>query len=397
MQEQSGALEGYRVLDLADSKGAYCAKQLADLGADVIKIESPEGDMGRRMPPFLNDTPHPEKSLYFLHRNANKRGITLNIETEQGRIIFRDLIKKSDVLVENFHPDYLSSLGLAYEDLKLSNPDLIMAEITEFGREGPYKDWKGSELVHFALSGTLITSGFPEGVPCTMPGTPAHDAASVHASMSITAALYMRGTTGKGQLVETSVHETARLGLYPWVIPVSSYELVQFPRMGTIAYPAYPCKDGFVRVVAVAPRQWDAWVRVLGSPDVLLMPEWRDFLYRLGNADALYHLVVEFTKDRTMTELFETGSREGVPIAPIWTTDYFYNSPQTKARGSFVKVDHPIAGKGDYPAPPYRYSETPAKIRRPAPCLGEHNEEIYCQEVGLSKNDLVSLRAAGVL
>jgi len=402
--ERVGSLTGYRVLDLTDSKGAYCAKQLADLGADVIKIESPKGDPGRDMPPFLNDTPHPEKSLYFLHRNTNKHGITLNLDTEQGRTIFHKLVKKADVLVDNSPPDYMSSLGLIYDNLKQINPGIIMASISEFGHKGPYKNWKGSNLVDFALSGTLITSGFPGKHPCLAPGSPAYDAASVHASISIIAALFMRGTTGEGQHIETSVHETARMGLYPWIVPVYSYNTnpdapppMPETRMGASIYPVYPCKDGFIRIIALTPRQWDAWVRVLGNPDILQLPEWRDFIYRIGNAADLYPLVVEYTQKSTMTELFEAGSREGVPIAPIYKINDFYNSQQTKARQSFVEVDHPIAGKGEYPAPPYRFSETLTDIRCSAPCLGEHNDEIYCQELGYSKDELVALRAAGVL
>lgn len=403
-EEREGSLTGYRVLDLTDSKGAYCAKLLADLGADVIKIENPQGDSGRKMPPFLNDIPHSEKSLYFLHRNSNKRGITLNLSTTQGQVIFRNLIKNADVLVENYPPGYMSDLNLGYDNLKAINPRLIMASITEFGNEGPYKDWKGSNLVDFALSGTLITSGFPGKPPCMAPGSPAYDAASIHANISIIAALFMRGTTGEGQYLETSVHETSRMGLYPWIVPIYSYNSnpdapppVPETRLGASIYPVYPCKDGFIRVIALTPRQWDALVRVLGNPEILQLPEWRDFIYRIGNAADLYPLVVEYTQGATMIELFEAGSREGVPIAPVLKVDDFYNSPQTKARQSFVEVDHPIAGKGEYPAPPFRHSETPSSIRRPAPCLGEHNEEIYCQELGFSKEDLVSLRGAGVL
>jgi crotonobetainyl-CoA:carnitine CoA-transferase CaiB-like acyl-CoA transferase len=167
--------------------------------------------------------------------------------------------------------------------------------------------------------------------------------------------------------------------------------------MGAAIYPVYPCKDGLIRVVALTPRQWDALVRVLGSPEVLLMEEWRNFMYRIGNSEDLYALMVEFTEKYTMLELFEAGKQEGVPIAPILNIEDFYNSPHTKARGYFVEVDHPVAGKADYPGPPYKWTETPARIGRPAPCLGEHNEEIYCKELGLSKSDLVALRGSGVL
>ena len=399
-----GALSVYRILDLTDSKGAYCAKLFADLGADVIKIERPEGDDGRNMPPFVDDIPHPEKSLYFLHRNTGKRGITLNIETTDGKGILKRLVKKADVLIDNSPPDYMADLGLDYPVLKKLNPKLIMASITEFGHSGPYKNRKGSNLVDFAMSGVMITSGYPGKEPCLCPGTPAYDAASLHANIAILSALYMRSTTGEGQYIDVSVHETSRLGLYPWIVPNYSYALnpggpppTTETRMGASIYPVYPCKDGLIRVIALTPRQWDALVRVLGSPEVLKAPDWRNFLYRIGNTEDLYALMLELTQKYTMIELFEAGKREGVPIAPILNVEDFYNSPHTKAREYFREVDHPIAGKADYPGPPYRWSETPASIKRPAPCLGEHNEEIYCKELGFSKEELVALRGASVL
>ena len=403
-KEQEGALSGYRVLDLADSNGAYCTKLLADLGADVIKIERPEGDPGRGIPPFAGDTPHPEKSLHFLHRNANKRGVTLRLDTVEGSNILRRLVKTADVLVDNSPPDYMEKLGLDYSVLSEINPGLIMASITEFGHSGPYKEYKGSNLVDFAMSGIMITSGYPGKEPCLLPGSPAYDSASVHASVSIVAAIYMRGTTGQGQYIDTSVHVTSRTGLYPWIIPNYSYALnpggpppTSENRMGAQIYPVYPCKDGFIRIIALTPRQWDALVRVLDNPDVLQTEEWRSFMYRIGNADDLYALMLEFTIKYTMRELFEAGRREGVPIAPILSIADFYNSPQTKAREYFVEVDHPVAGKADYPGPPYKWTETPVTMRRPAPCIGEHNEEVYCQELGLSTDDLASLTGGGIV
>jgi crotonobetainyl-CoA:carnitine CoA-transferase CaiB-like acyl-CoA transferase len=377
---------------------------LADLGADVIKIERPEGDPGRGIPPFAGDTPHPEKSLHFLHRNANKRGVTLRLDTVEGSNILRRLVKTADVLVDNSPPDYMEKLGLDYSVLSEINPGLIMASITEFGHSGPYKEYKGSNLVDFALSGIMITSGYPGKEPCLLPGSPAYDSASVHASVSIVAALYMRGTTGQGQYIDTSVHVTSRTGLYPWIIPNYSYALnpggpppTSENRMGAQIYPVYPCKDGFIRIIALTPRQWDALMRVLDNPDVLQTEEWRSFMYRIGNADDLYALMLEFTTKYTMRELFEAGRREGVPIAPILSIADFYNSPQTKAREYFVEVDHPVAGKADYPGPPYKWTETPATMRRPAPCIGEHNEEVYCQELGLSTDNLAALRGGGIV
>ncbi|OGO03098.1 MAG: hypothetical protein A2Y91_02755, partial [Chloroflexi bacterium RBG_13_54_8] len=382
-RKQEGALTGYRVLDLADSRGAYCAKLLADLGADVIKVEGPEGDPGRKIPPFAGDAPHIDKSLYFLYRNANKRGITLDLETGEGRVTLQSLVKTADVLVENSPPGHMAALGLGYPVLKEINLGLVMASITEFGQSGPYRDYRGSNLVDFALSGVMITSGFPGKTPCMMPGSPAYDATSAVAAISILAALYHRAANGAGQYIDISVHEASRIGLYPW--PVSNYSYNISPgslptiletRLGPMAYPIYPCKDGFIRVAALAPRQWDGLVRLLGSPKVLLMPEWRELFYRVGNAEDLYAIMLEFTTKFTMLDLFEAGHREGAPVAMLSTIKDFVNNPHTKARKFFVEVNHPIVGKALYPGPPYKWSLTPAGIRRPAPRLGEHNKEV---------------------
>jgi CoA:oxalate CoA-transferase len=403
-EQKEGALSVYRVLDLGDSKAAYCTKLLADLGADVIKIEPPHGDSARSIPPFVDDIPNVEKSLYFLYRHANKRGITLDLETPEGKAIFKKLVKTADVLVENYPPGYMASLSLDYPVLTEINRGLIMASITEFGQTGPYRDWKGSDIVDFALSGVMISSGFSGQVPCNLPGTPAYDATSLLAAISILTALYHRGDTGKGQYIDAAVHESSRIGLFPWLVPIYSHALtderipvVTDVRLGDSIYPVYPCKDGYVRVLAITPGQWNALVRVLGDPEVLRLPEWQDFIYRVGNAEDLYALMIEFTPKYTVFELFEAGHREGVPIIPIHSIDGFVHNPHTEAREFFVEVNHPVIGKALYPGPPYKWTETPASIRRPAPCLGEHNEEIYCRELGFSKGDLSVLRRAGVV
>jgi len=403
-EQKESALSGYRVLDLSDVKGAYCTKVLSDLGAEVVKIEKPHGDASRDIPPFAGDVPHLEKSLYFLYRHANKYGITLDWETPDGKAIFKKLIEKADVLVETNQPGYMESLGLDYPVLREINPGLIMASITEFGQGGPYRDWKGSDIVDFAMSSTMIGSGFANGAPVNLPGTPAYDAACLVAAISIVVSLYDRGNTGQGHYIDNSVHETARLGLYPWPVPYYSYALnPDAPppppegRMGASIYPVYPCKDGYVRVIALTPRQWESLLNVLGDPEVLCLPEWKDFIYRIANAGDLYALMLEFTMQYTMEELFEAGHREGVPIVPIYDIERFVHSPHTKAREFFRQISHPVVGEFDYPGPPYKWTETPAQIRRPAPCLGEHNEMIYCQELGYTRAELSALRRAGVI
>jgi CoA:oxalate CoA-transferase len=404
-EQPEGALSVYRVLDLADIKGAYCTKLLADQGADVIKVERPKGGSPtRNIPPFAGDQPHSERSLQFLYRDANKFGITLDVELPDGRHLLKRLVKTADVLVETYPPGYLESLGLQYDVLKEINPRLVMASITDFGQAGPYRDWKGSSMVHCAMSTTMISSGFADGAPINLPGMPSYDAASLIAAISIMGAIYQRATTGMGQYCDVSVHECSRLGLYPWMVPIYSYGLNPGSpppppegRLGAAIYPVYPCRDGFVRVVAITPQQWKALVRVLGEPEVLRLPEWQEFMYRIANASDLFALMLEFTTKYTMAELFDAGDREGVPIAPIYDLADFANGPNAKAREFFHEMNHPVVGKFDYPGPPYKWTETSCQIRRPAPCLGEHNERIYCQELGFTEGDLAALRLAGVI
>ncbi len=403
-EHQEGALSGYRILDLTDQKGAFCTKVLADLGADVIKIERPGGDATRSIPPFAGDVPHQERSLYFLFRYANRRGVTLNLETTDGKKMFQKLVEKADVLVETFAPGYMAGLGLDYPALRRINPGLVMASITRFGQTGPYRDWKGSDIVDYAMSNTMITSGFGDGAPINLPGTPSCDAASIFAAMSIVLSLYLRGSDGQGHYIDTSVHECSRTALYPWMLPMYSYNVNPGApppppegRLGVMIYPVYPCKDGFIRVVALTPRQWDGLVHVLGDPEVLKTPEWREFYYRIGNADDLYALMLEHTTKFTMQQLFELGHKEGVPIVPIYNIEGFTNSAQTEARKFYTEMDHPAVGKFKYPGPPYKWSATRCEAGRPAPTVGQHNEEIYCKELGLSKQDLAALRLAEVI
>ena len=400
-EERDGALRPYRVLDLTDGNGAYCAKLLADLGADVIKIEPPEGDPSRRVPPFTNDEPHPEKSLYFFYRNANKRGVTLDLSRAEEESAFRELVRGADVLIENFPPGLMAGLGLDYLALKEVNPSLVMASITEFGRSGPYRDYRGANIVHCALSGLMISSGFAGKAPTLLPGTAAYDAASLVAAIAILAALYHRASTGRGQHVETSVHECARLALYPWPVPFYSYGLNPGSpppgpesRMSASIYPIFACKDGWIRVIALTPRQWKALLKVLGHPAVLMKPEWEDFLHRIFNLETLSEIMQAFTAGYTRLELFEAGHREGVPIVPIFDIPGFVKNDQTKARGFFVELDFPGSGMILYPAPPYRWTETPSAILRPAPGLGEHNGEVFSR-VFLKKPEIPSVSGKG--
>ena len=397
----SGTLSRYRVLDLADAKGDFCTKSLADLGAEVIKIEPPGGHPTRLIPPFAGDIPDPDRSLYFLFRNLNKRGVTLSLESEEGRDLFRRLVATADVLVETFEPGYLDGLGLGYHALREINPGLIMASITEFGQSGPRAHYQGAPIVALAMSGAMQVAGFADKAPCNAPNAMAYDIASTYAGTGIMLALYGRGESGEGQYLDISVQEAGIAGLLPWAVPMTSYGTVlgglDHPVRGGLGLGTYRCGDGYVRVASNVPRHWDALKSLIGEPEELADEIWEDPLFRRENQDVLKALVEGLLEDRTMTELFNTGQALGLPITPLQPVSGFASDPQPHGRGFFPEIQHPVAGAAKYATVPYKMSETPFNSWRPAPLLGQHNEAIYCDGLGISTDELTALRARGVV
>ena len=399
------ALSGIRVLDLADAKGVYGTRILADLGADVIKVEPPDGDPMRKIPPFVGDMPGPDRSLCWLYRNLNKRSITLNLESDEGMEIFKRLVKTSDILVETFEPGYMKQLRLDYEALREVNPGLIMASITDFGQSGPYSHYKGSDIVDFAMSGAMIINGTPNRAPVNMPGYTARDSGAVYAMGGVLLALYARAFTEQGQYVEVSVQEAALAALYPWSIPGYSYKSAagripfagprMMPRTGALMI--VPCQDGYVQWLATSPRHFESLYGLLGNPPELVEMGKTiiEIAPRIGEQ---IDKVTRHTMNMTMQEFFERGQEEfGLPCCPVCTPAEFIDNRHIKARGFLQEVEHPEVGKGFYASMPFRMTETPPQVRCPAPQLGEHNEEIYHKELGFAMEELGALRRAGII
>jgi len=396
-----GPLIGIRVLDLADEKGLPCTKFFADLGADVIKVEQPGGDPTRSRPPFAGDRPHPERSLYFLHWNANKRGITLDLETPDGQALFRELAKTADVVVETFRPGTMEAWGLGYEALAALNPRLILTSISVFGQTGPYRDYKGNELIGFALGGVMALSGEPGGPPCIAPGDLASGMASMHAALATEMALFHRLRTGRGQHIDASVSEAAaHVGGY--AVPFYSYynqKAVRVTHADTSfeLHDVYPCKDGGARLFILVRDHWRVFLDWLGSPPELCDPIFEDQDTRRDNRDLINPYVEEFCKRFTKQELYLEGQRRHLAISPMSTPAEFVESEQTRAREFLVELEHPVVGKYRQVRALHNYSMSQPEIRSAAPLVGQHNEEILMDELGLSKDDLISLRAAGVI
>lgn len=434
------ALGDIRVLDLAGPIGLYCTKLLADLGADVIKIEKPGGDPTRFIGPFFHDDPHPERSLYWFNLNTNKRSITLNLETVDGRNIFRKLVKTADIMVETFPPGYLEQLGLGYPALREVNPALILTSITPFGLSGPYKDYKACDIVGVAMGGLMFFGGHPEDPPNRPGASQGYHAAALSAAAATLIALYHRDMTGEGQHIDVSMQESVANCLM-WAMPY--YDLRRgittrdgrcitqpkpFPRITMAWYDLFPCKDGWVVGHGLAGaftggvEAWDnmvAWMDSEGMAGDLKEERWRDVAQKLGDAAFLYILVLtdpdgfaqmvefkehidrvigDFLLTKTKREIYEKVQPWRVPTTAIHTVKEVVEDPQLNARNFFIDVEHPELGVTiKYPGVPYRLSETPAGIARCAPLIGEHNQEIYEKELGLTKDKVAILKSGGVI
>jgi crotonobetainyl-CoA:carnitine CoA-transferase CaiB-like acyl-CoA transferase len=398
---EAGPLSGYRVLDLAGPPGLHCTKLLADMGADVIKVEAPCGDESRHRPPFKGDAPHPEKSLYFLHYNTNKRGITLDVAKPDGRAIFLELARESDVVVESYRPADRDQLRLGYPDLSAVNPELIAASITPFGETGPWRDYKADDMAGLALGNLLYLAGEPGEPPLQPPGEIAYGMASTYAAFGIAVALYHRSETGRGQHLVVSMHECAA-HIAGYFIPNYGYtgaKPARASRKGeeTDLYDPYPTRNGYVRIFIIPVEQWRRLVDWMGRPAAISGPEFEKMAYRRKNPETVHKVISDFCLRHTKEELYEEGQKRRIAVTPINTVAEFMNSEQVKARETFLDMDHPVIGRYAHFGPVPRLSESPGQVTRSAPLLGEHNQEIYCGELGLSHDDLAALRASGVI
>jgi crotonobetainyl-CoA:carnitine CoA-transferase CaiB-like acyl-CoA transferase len=398
--KMTAPLDGYRVLDLSDEKGAHCVKTLTELGADVIKVEPPQGDPLRFLPPFAGDVPHPERSLWFAYYHTDQRGITLDLETEEGRELFKRLLAGCDVIVESFPPGKLAQLGLDFDSLQKVNPRIILTSITGFGQDGPRSAYKAPDLVCFGMGGPMYPSGERGKAPCVAPGNLAYGTAGAWAAAGTILALYSRGYSGVGQHIDVSAQEAAAM-ITDSEITRYSYEGSIVPREGS-TYPwitpgdLYPCLDGWVRIVAGQIVHWRRLIAWMGNPEPLNDPSWENRDKRNQNKVLVDEMVSDFTRRFTRAELFANGQKLGVPVTPVNTPGEYMNSKAAQSREFFVPIEHPILGRYLYAGPPYKLSATPARKERPAPLLAEHNDDIYCGELQLTREDLCGMRARKV-
>ena len=406
--EPEGALADLKVLDLSGPIGVYCAKLMADLGADVVRVEPPGGDPMRKLGPFYNDDGKPEHSLYWWHFNTSRRGITLDIEKPDGREVFKRLAKWADALIETFEPGTLDKLGLGWDALHALNPRLIVSSITPFGQTGPYAHFKGTDIVGQAMSGVMTSVGFPDAPPYLIATEMAYFSAGVLAANGTMLAIFHRDLTGQGQHVDTSMQQAMSLGgsvpLYDMLGQVIRRGEMWQRGRGAIRS-VFRCKDGYVFFVIVVGTSMEA-VRDLLVDEELgeeFDPEWLDVDALRQNppeSRRFEELISRFFARYTKWEVLEKcfNRKDVVFAVPTDTPKDVVESPHLKAKGFIHELEHAELGKTiRYPGAPYKLPESPWRISRRAPLVGEHNQEVYEDVLGLNESEIARLRERGVI
>ena len=373
----ASALQRLKVVDLSSHlSGPYCAMLLADHGADVIKIERPgSGDDARAMPPFVGG-----ESAPFMIWNRNKRSVVIDLKTETGKAQLLGLIDAADVLIENFRPGTLDRLGLGWPTLQARNPRLIYAAISGFGQTGPYRERGGFDLITQGMSGLMSVCGPKDGPPHRMPIAISDVAAGMHLAVGVLAALEARHHTGRGQLVETSLLESAlSFGVYEAAHVAATGE--RPPRLGqahrgSSPYQVFPTADGWITVGAAQNNFWLKLCDLLGTPELTQDRRFASNGDRVRNNDALVALLERRFKERPSAHWLDALEAVGIPAGPVLEFDEAMADPHVLARGMVVETEHPSAGAFKTLGIPVKLSDTPGALRRPAPRLGEHTAEV---------------------
>jgi len=401
----AGALQRLKVVEVGDLVSApYATKLMADLGAEVVKVERPgTGDAARRRGPFPGGTPHADKSGLFLYLNANKHGVTLDLAQPQGFELLEELAAGADVLIHNLPPAEMDRIGLSFERLARRNPRLVMTSIAPFGLSGPHRNWRAEELTVWSSGGVCVLNGagpnHPELPPLKTFGSQAGFQAAAHAAVAAMGAVFAQLRSGKGQHVEVSGQE-ALVSQNEMVFEYWPYMQVIATRLGRKPLQpleAMECKDGWIFVCCVEEHQWRNFVALMGDPEWANEEIFADRLRRGENWEALEIFLREWVGQQTVLDLYRKAQQRRIPFAPVSTMGDLLNSEHLKARGFFVDVSHPQAGTFKYPGAPVKYGATPWQIRMPAPTLGQHNDEIFSRRLGLSRERMEQLKGKGVI
>ncbi len=395
-------LEGIRVLELTEGvSGPYCGKLLADFGADVVKAERPAGDVARRMGPFPTDTPDEEQSALFLHLNTNKRGITLDPSTPAGQDIVRRFAASVDVVIEGEAPGTLDGWGIGYDALRAANPRLVVTSVTPFGQTGPYARYRGEEIVYYAMGGPMNSTGLDEREPVKLAGNViSYQAGNVAATATLGAVLVAE-QSGEGCHVDVANLETQEASIDRRLAYLTGYayngglprrEGTQ--RLTPAPMGIYPCADGYVQIITIP-----AWVprmlATLQSPELNELYGDPGWLFNPAVPEATDAVLYPWLLERTRNEAMLAAQEHSWPVTALNTPADVIADRHYQERGFMVDVDHPVAGAIRQPGPPVRM-QGGWKLRRPAPTLGQHNDEVY-RELGLAGGEIAELRSAGTI
>ena len=399
-----GLLEGIKVLDMTRVlAGPYCGMMLADMGADVIKIELPgKGDDSRANFPLIEGKDGQKESGYFMNLNRNKRSLTLNLKSEKGKEIFKELVKKSDIVIENYRPGVMEKLGLGYEDLRKINPGIIYGCVSGFGHYGPYSKRAGYDIIGQAMSGLMSTTGWPGGQP-TRTGTAIADVNSgMSCCIGILAALVNKLRTGVGDKVDVALVDTM----------VSSLEIINViylmtgrvpERIGNryeslYPYDSFECSDGACVIGAGNDKLFALLCDLMGKPELTSDPRFVTNVDRIANHAPLKELIEQWTKTETIDSAVEKMLAVGIPAGPINTIDRVTKDPHIAgAREMFVECDHPVVGKMKMTGNQIKLTNNKIDTFNPAPVLGQHCEEILAENLGYTAEQVAALKAEGVL
>jgi crotonobetainyl-CoA:carnitine CoA-transferase CaiB-like acyl-CoA transferase len=387
------------ILDLTEgASGPFATKLFADYGARVIKVERPgRGDPARRVGPYPQGSS--DAGVLFLFLNTGKESITLDLTTATGRALLLELVEHADALVEGFAPGRLDALGLGVEALHRRNPRLIVTSVTPFGQTGPYAAYRGADITTFALGGQMGVSGEPDRAPLVTAGHQAAYQAGLHAFGATLAGLFSVGVIEIGQHIDIAAMEclvaTLELYLSDYAYRKSDALSKRRGNFPSAMIGVYPCQDGYLGV-HVMPRNFPSFARVMGAEWMLEDERFRDTRARLLHNDELLAHIHAWAVSVTRAEAYRRAGEERSTVGPVLSIPEVLDEPHLRARGSFVRLDHPRAGALTYPGAPFRSSEGGFELR-PAPRLGEHNAAVYGELLGLQPGDLVRLRAVGVV
>jgi len=413
-------LSSYKVLDLSTERGLMCGQVLGDLGADVIKVEPPGGSAARQLAPFYRDEPHPNRSLYWWSYNRNKRGITLDLECEEGQALLRQLVGGADFLIESESPGVMERRGLGYETLAALNPRLVYVSITPFGQDGPKAGYVDSDLIIMAAGGPLLLAGDADRPPVRVSVPQAYAHTCVDAAAAALIANHERARSGRGQHVDVSAQQAVTFATQSNIVASQIGEGKEFQRCaGGIRLGPFkvqfqwPAKDGYVSITFLFGSSFGPFTRRLMEAvheagfcdEATRDKDWIEYFAMLFTGaeppeeyDRVMAIVAAFTESQTKAELFALARARGLLIAPIATTEELTVSEQLDARGYWQMQEHPeLEDRFQYPGPFAKFSETPLAYRRRPPLVGEHNHEVYVQELGMSETDVADLQARGVL